>query len=52
MTEGRFNPLTAMKEEKENEEEVVEIDPDGRIWKDGKAPVQKPIILRDPEGEY
>ena len=37
------------------EEEVVEIDEDGNIYKPGEAPRspdKKPIILRDPEGEY
>ena len=37
------------------EEEVVEIDEDGNIYKPGEAPrspSSKPTILRDPEGEY
>jgi hypothetical protein len=37
------------------DEEVVEIDEQGRIYKPGDAPrtpFRKPSILRDPHGEY
>lgn len=39
----------------ESDEEVVEIDEDGRIYTRGGAPRadnRKPNILRDPQGEY
>jgi len=39
----------------EHDEEVVEIDDQGNVYKFGKAPrssAKKPSILRDPEGEY
>lgn len=39
----------------EDYEEVVEIDEEGNIYKPGHAPRsfgRKPVILRDPEGEY
>jgi hypothetical protein len=39
----------------ESDDEVVEIDADGRIYTRGGAPRagdNKPNILRDPQGEY
>ena len=42
-------------EDQEYEDEVVEIDEDGNVYKKGRAPRsfgKKPTILRDPEGEY
>jgi hypothetical protein len=39
----------------ELDDELVEIDEDGRIWVHGKeapTPVSKTNILRDPQGEY
>ena len=43
------------KGEREEDEGIVEIDENGNIYKPGKAPrsrKEKPVILRDPEGEY
>lgn len=34
----------------EDEDGVVEIDEEGRVK--GQPPGRKPVILRDPEGEY
>lgn len=39
----------------DEEEELVEIDEEGNIYKPGQAPRaagKKPTILRDPQGEY
>lgn len=41
--------------ENQDDEEIVEIDEAGRIYKPNEAPrntEKKPIILRDPKGEY
>ena len=41
--------------ENQDEEEIVEIDELGRIYKPNEAPrntEKKPTILRDPKGEY
>jgi len=42
-------------EDQENDEEIVEIDENGNVFKAGTAPRsawKKPTILRDPKGEY
>ncbi len=41
--------------EDQDEEEIVEIDEFGRVFKPYEGPrdtVKKPTILRDPKGEY
>ncbi len=41
--------------DQENNEEIVEIDENGNVYKPGEAPRKegkKPTILRDPHGEY
>lgn len=41
--------------ENQDDEEIVEIDEHGRIYKPNEAPRtpdKKPTILRDPKGEY
>lgn len=42
-------------DDQENDEQLVEIDENGNVYKVGQAPRnfgQKPTILRDPKGEY
>ncbi len=41
--------------DQEENDEIVEIDENGNIYKPGEAPRstgKKPTILRDPKGEY
>jgi hypothetical protein len=42
-------------ENQDDSEEIVEIDENGRIYKQYEAPrgiFKKPTVLRDPKGEY
>lgn len=51
MTDRR-NPAERAFEDQENEE-VVEIDEDGQVRRQGETPPgKKKVVLRDPPGEY
>ena len=52
---GAQNDTQEIFDNEEENQEMVEIGPDGRVYKPGDAPKansEKPLALRDPHGEY